>query len=1019
MPNHAINKQVFDFTCSNESVAKQVRDEFAHFTAVQINRLIDAVLTEQDVDGSNIRIDVLEIELGDMPVPEFGNTDMLDKFRILFTEKLVAIRQAGHVELNKHAQPVPAVEVNLEVIKSFILHGDVPWWIDKAALPDPDKLLQELVTANPQAVKIFLEAYREDPVVLSRIRTQYKPVTKALLYKLLGLQPASIALLLPQGGLSGSRLSLLQVLLTDAPASILSALSLPDTATTHRKKQALINRLVKQGASHAVKHLIRLGLFPADDTPMAASATGNQRKPGSGAHIREWLDRLSFPQLQFLQWHFENKEYPDYPQEIAFWPEPQEQGFHTAGFTESGPQDISAGPGPAARYEGKDAPMPATALQAPLFPDSIHAQPQTSQTTPAVTEERTVYADKEYVTNADISPVVDTQYKQVQPEAAPAHKQRTVLPGIETQATAHTGETAKNKESSKAPSDSFAAHNKHTAQKEALPPEATTMAAFNATDDTGSTPPGNFIQRPAQNKTAPVAPPDNPAAGKAPASTKASADSRQRTTGDIDAQVEAHKHTHPVEPPAANTTAPGEQKYIHPPVYASPGATGNTSGKLGVDARPDRDKPYEQASQHLPGLVPASGTTDRAPGTGNTTGPLPEPVNKADQEHTAIPGRLETSPGSPPLPTTREEVKSSRTAFLMRGLDSANPTLLNYLKKLPGAVLEQLEKNFVDHARQNAVHKKNVRSLLEHPHLLKYNVLQLFAALSASQAAVIKETPHQLPLKKGKLRMLIRIKTAQTRFTAVLQALPWKETVILQDVFAKRRISSQSEKNLIKKILLRSPAEAVELMCFIAGLPEDKLEQLQPAGTPAPAAGEGWQPPAYAVEADSSSPKKFYIANAGLCLVALYLPGLFHQLGYIENKAFKNKAFLTRALYVLQYIATGRPAAPEYVLQFNKLLCGYEFEEGIALTVRLSKREKKEADELIESVIANWKALKNTSAEGFRQSFLQRRGILFQNSTAWTLQVERQGHDLLLGTLSWGYTMIKLPWMKKMIQVEW
>ena len=971
---------MFDFTCSNESVARQVRDEFVHFTAVQINRLIDAVLTEQGVDGSNIRIDVLEIELGDVPAPEFGNTDMLDKFKILFTEKLVAICQAGHVEV-KHAQPVPAVEVNLEVIKSFILHGDVPWWVDKAASHDPDKLLQELVTANPQAVKIFLEAYREDPVVLSRIRTQYKPATRALLHKLSGLQPASTALLLPQGDLSGSRLSLLQVLLMDNPAGILPALSLYGTATTHRKKQALIGRLLKQGASHAVKHLIRVGLLPADDTPMAASATGNQRKPGSGAHLRKWLDRLSLPQLQFLQWHFENKEYLDYP------------------------QDMPAGAGPAARYPVEDATVPATpSLQAPLFPGSIQsAQLQTIQTTP----------------------VVDTQYNRAQPEAVPVHKQHTGLPGIETQAAAHTGKTAKNKESSKALSDNFAAHNKHTAQKEALPPEAITMAAFNATDDTGSTTPGNFIQRPAQNKTAPVAPPDNPAAGKAPASTNASADSRQRTTGDTDTQVEAQKHTdHPVEPPAANTTTPGEQKYIPPPVYASPNATGNTSGGLGVDARPDGDKPYEQASPHLPGLIPASGTTDRAPGTGNKTGALPEPVNKADQEHTAIPGRLETSPGSPPLPTTREEVKSSRTAFLMRGLDSANPVLLNYLKKLPGAVLEQLEKNFVDHARQNAVHKKNVRSLLEHPHLLKYNILQLFAALSASQAAgqaaVIKENPNQLTLKKGKLRMLIRIETAQTRFTAVLQALPWKERVILQDVFAKKRISSQSEKNLIKKILLRSPAEAVELMCFIAGLPEDKLEHLQPAGTPAPAAGEDWQPPAYAVQkADSNSPQKFYIANAGLCLVALYLPGLFHQLGYIENKAFKNKAFLTRTLYVLQYIATGRPIAPEYVLQFNKLLCGYEIEEGIALTVRLSKREKKEADELIESVIANWKALKNTSAEGFRQSFLQRRGILFQNDTSWTLQVERQGHDLLLGTLSWGYTMIKLPWMKKMIQVEW
>ena len=78
-----------------------------------------------------------------------------------------------------------------------------------------------------------------------------------------------------------------------------------------------------------------------------------------------------------------------------------------------------------------------------------------------------------------------------------------------------------------------------------------------------------------------------------------------------------------------------------------------------------------------------------------------------------------------------------------------------------------------------------------------------------------------------------------------------------------------------------------------------------------------------------------------------------------------------------------------------------------------------ECHSLLESVIAHWKALKNTSLTGFRESFLQRKGTLFENGPSWTLQVERKPYDLLLNSIPWGFNMIKLPWMKKMIQVEW
>jgi hypothetical protein len=37
----------------------------------------------------------------------------------------------------------------------------------------------------------------------------------------------------------------------------------------------------------------------------------------------------------------------------------------------------------------------------------------------------------------------------------------------------------------------------------------------------------------------------------------------------------------------------------------------------------------------------------------------------------------------------------------------------------------------------------------------------------------------------------------------------------------------------------------------------------------------------------------------------------------------------------------------------------------------------------------------------------------------WLLQVEAKTVDILLNQLPWGISMIKLPWMQRMLWIEW
>jgi hypothetical protein len=208
----------------------------------------------------------------------------------------------------------------------------------------------------------------------------------------------------------------------------------------------------------------------------------------------------------------------------------------------------------------------------------------------------------------------------------------------------------------------------------------------------------------------------------------------------------------------------------------------------------------------------------------------------------------------------------------------------------------------------------------------------------------------------------------------------------------------------------RTKDKAKHLAAVLSWLPIASLELLQDF------INESLSPPADVVEAES---KKFIVENAGLCLVSAYLPALFNELNYLKNGLFKSRTKACRAVYLLEYIATGRQRNPEYVLPLNKLLCGLPPISPMPAQKRLSKKEKTESTALLQAIIRNWKALGNTSINGLRGAFICRKGFVTRIPDGCKLQVEQKGMDVLLESIPWNYTTIKHAWMNQMITVEW
>src|SRR5882724_6709839 len=163
----------------------------------------------------------------------------------------------------------------------------------------------------------------------------------------------------------------------------------------------------------------------------------------------------------------------------------------------------------------------------------------------------------------------------------------------------------------------------------------------------------------------------------------------------------------------------------------------------------------------------------------------------------------------------------------------------------------------------------------------------------------------------------------------------------------------------------------------------------------------------------------FYIGNAGSVLLWPFLGRYFQMLGLLEKDAFRDVHDQSRAVYLLQYLASGQMEAPEHELLLNKILCGVKTGEPLESFHALTDGEQQLSEQLLYGVTQNWEKLRNTSILGLRQSFLLREGRLQRKDDAWSLTVSTKTYDALLDSLPWRLSMVRLPWMETILYVKW
>jgi hypothetical protein len=185
-----------------------------------------------------------------------------------------------------------------------------------------------------------------------------------------------------------------------------------------------------------------------------------------------------------------------------------------------------------------------------------------------------------------------------------------------------------------------------------------------------------------------------------------------------------------------------------------------------------------------------------------------------------------------------------------------------------------------------------------------------------------------------------------------------------------------------------------------------------PGSDPAPEVG--FEEP----DVDAGSP--LYAVNAGLVLLHPFLSQFFRTCELLDPAdGFRSSDAQAMAVHLLHYAATGAtgPAEPDTLLP--KLLCGVAVEEPMPRHLELDPAHLAEADAMLRAVIGNWRRLGSTSPAGLREAFLAREGRLDDGPLGWRLTIERRGADILLDSLPWALSAIRLPWMARTLFVSW
>ncbi len=169
---------------------------------------------------------------------------------------------------------------------------------------------------------------------------------------------------------------------------------------------------------------------------------------------------------------------------------------------------------------------------------------------------------------------------------------------------------------------------------------------------------------------------------------------------------------------------------------------------------------------------------------------------------------------------------------------------------------------------------------------------------------------------------------------------------------------------------------------------------------------------------DDSLTDGILLKNAGLVLIHPFIKHFFEKLEFLSEGKIKNEK-LDEAVHVLHYLACKQEQPQEHILLFEKFLCNIPLQYPIKRYIKLTNRQKEACEELLQAMLSHWQGLKTKNTAVLRNEFLMREGKLQTTNDRDSLYIQRKTQDILLDSIPWNFHLVKIPWKKKLVFVEW
>jgi hypothetical protein len=165
---HIVNRLTFELECPGEEQAFEIRQMFSQAGNEKIAGIIDKVCSKYAAENEWVRIDKLEINLGEFDLvsfeQEFSNV-FVRKFESIIAERLTGIPKETHADSKAGS--------DLELLEYFLLKGHLPWWGDDNYL-DPDEICSSVFKNRQAEILNFFRGNFNNHYIWERASFQLK-----------------------------------------------------------------------------------------------------------------------------------------------------------------------------------------------------------------------------------------------------------------------------------------------------------------------------------------------------------------------------------------------------------------------------------------------------------------------------------------------------------------------------------------------------------------------------------------------------------------------------------------------------------------------------------------------------------------------------------------------------------------------------------------------------------------------------------------------------------------------------